>query len=125
MKNLILFVSNAFHPTFPHFATVLLCPLIKTFRLFQHFRFFIDEQSKLLKAGGKLRCPFPGCSAEPWATNDVRKVLDGETLEKYIDILIAFAGRGYTWFLQYIFSLSLTIYKHIYFFSLKPFILSL
>ena len=53
-----------------------------------------DEQSKLMKAGGRLRCPFPGCNAEPWATNDVRKVLDGDTLEKYIDILIAFAGRG-------------------------------
>lgn len=47
-----------------------------------------EESFKLLDSGGHITCPVPQCCARPWSSHDVRNVVVGDVLEKYIDILV-------------------------------------
>jgi len=47
-----------------------------------------EESFKLLDSGGQITCPVPQCCARPWSSHDVRNVVVGDVLEKYIDILV-------------------------------------
>jgi hypothetical protein len=46
-----------------------------------------NDAGKLIDKGCKIHCPHPGCESSPWTTNQLRKLLTPEILEKYVESL--------------------------------------
>lgn len=47
-----------------------------------------EESFKLLDSCGQITCPVQSCCSKPWSSHDVRQIVTGDVLEKYIDILV-------------------------------------
>jgi len=56
----------------------------------------LSDPGSLLKAGGRINCPArasESCLSLPWASRDVRQILDGNVMDRYIDTLVYFAEK--------------------------------
>jgi hypothetical protein len=53
-----------------------------------YVRSVIENAGKIHDDGFTIHCPVPDCKSPPWSSHQIRLILDGEVLEKYIDTLV-------------------------------------